>query len=64
VISAINQVAVLPNIEILNAASKTAPMEDDNADLMVDVEDEAQQENEEDAGFDVVEKFTLEVYQQ
>jgi hypothetical protein len=28
---------VLPNIENLNAASNTAPMEDENADLMVDV---------------------------
>jgi hypothetical protein len=64
VISEINQVAVLPNIENLNAASNTAPMEDENADLMVDVEDEAQQENEEDAGFDVVENITLDVYQQ
>jgi len=64
VISAINQVAVLPNIENLNAASNTAPMEDENADLMVDVEDKAQQENEEDAGFDVVENITLDLYQQ
>ncbi len=63
VISAINQVAVLPNIGNLNAASNTAPMEDENADLMVEVEDEAQQENEEDAGFDVVENITLDVYQ-
>jgi hypothetical protein len=63
VISAINQVAVLPNKDESNAASHTAPMEDENADLMVVVEDEVQPENDEDAGFDVVENMTLDVYQ-
>jgi hypothetical protein len=39
-----------------------APMEDEDADL-VEADDEMQDENEEDAGFDVVENVTLDVYQ-
>jgi hypothetical protein len=72
VIAAINQIAILSNIDESNhdgssivapaAASHTTPMEDKNVDL-VDVEDEVQVENEDDAGFDVVKSITIDVYQ-
>jgi hypothetical protein len=72
VIAAINQIAMLSNIDESNhdgsstlapaTASHTNPMEDENVDLG-GVEDVAQAENGEDAGFDVVENITLDLYQ-
>ncbi len=71
-IAVINKISMLSNIDesyhdasitvAPAAASNTTPMEDKNVNL-VDVEDEVQAENGQDAGCDVVENITLDVYQ-